>query len=211
MLKIHSSLTGTFSNRDMVRYPSKIPTSHTYHNPDRVGNPIEIYNKIVNLLPKNLIETVKLRYFVGDKASSYIQEYARFMTMVYFSKFTLTPSEEIDHVWHNHQFLTVEYRNFCISVFGKLVLHTPTTGGQQENLKYIEVYQATIEYYKFLFNENVPASLWPPAEYRFDPNNFVGCWYSFPRLYQCAVRVVEMHKNEVPADIPSKIMGCYFA
>ena len=210
--KLHSYLEFKYTSVDIRKIPCQIPPSHTFYNPEKsTANPFDIYNQIFRSLPSTLGDQIKQKYSVGDKSLFYLQEYARFLTLIYFSKFTLTPSEEVDQVWHLHQSLTVAYREFCLRTFGRMIDHNPTVGGQEDTEKYSYYYTSTVEFYKFLFKESPPVGLWPPVDYRFNPENFVGCWYSLLRVYQCVLRVIDMHRNTRPADVPTEVMGCYFS
>ena len=63
-------------------------------------------------------------------ASEYVFEYKRFIVMAACGKYMVSPSEQVDHVWHLHQQCTKEYREFSNEVFGTLFKHEPSSGGK---------------------------------------------------------------------------------
>ena len=208
--QLQLSIINKYKSVNITKYTTPVPESHSFYNSDIKNNIENIYEYIYKSIPSILKTLVREKYCIGDSDLYYIVEYARFMTMIYFSKNTLTPSEEVDHVWHLHQCLTIDYRNFCEKIYGKFIYHTPTVGGQDDSIKYKKIYAATIEFYKFLFKEMPPIELWPSVDDRFDPVNYVGAWYSLLRIFQCILRVVEVHKNNRP-NVPLEIMKCYFS
>lgn len=155
---LHAYFTTRYSEIIVEPQECERLDSHVYFN--REGSISEIYAKVQGLLPKSLEQNIRYKYFLGNKASAFVREYARFMTMIYFSTNTLTPSEEVDQVWHLHQTMTIEYRTFCNKVYGKFIDHTPTTG-QEDTPKFSEIYIQTIELYKFIFKLQSPSSIWP--------------------------------------------------
>ena len=168
------SLKKIYAKVSSSTYNCLIPTTHSYYNPDAIGTHLEITQKILESLPDCLIQLIESKFSLGDKAFYYIKGYAKFMTLIYFSKFSLTPSEEVDLVWHTHQSLTIDYRNFCYNIFGKFIHHTPTVGGRSQSEKFLNSYEDTLGFYRFLFKKNPHMGLWPSSADRFDPNNFAG-------------------------------------
>jgi hypothetical protein len=207
---IHSWITSVCENTDMQKDEDSIPEVHQFYNSLRKKTPKQVYNYILKLIPKEVSTLLKSKLCIGKSSTAYIEEYAKFMTMIFFSKKPLTPSEEVDYVWHIHQSLTFNYRFFCSKVFGNFIVHVPTVGGQQESDKHSNMYSETLEFYKFLFKDFPPVGIWPSLEDRFDPNNFVGSWYSLMRIYFCILRVIEMHKNTQPKNLVGEILHCYF-
>lgn len=102
-----------------------------------------------------------------------ILEYKRFMYLVCIAERPLTPSDEVDQVWHLHLLYTDSYWNqFCKNVLGREIHHGPTKGGQQEAQKFVEWYEATKHLYRAFFKMEPPPDLWPSAEARFRPMQF---------------------------------------
>jgi hypothetical protein len=65
-------------------------------------------------------------------ADLYIFEYKKFVLMASMTQRMITPSEQVDHVWHLH----LQYPDSYCDLTGKLGLkyfdHTPTTGGPSQ-------------------------------------------------------------------------------
>ena len=206
---LHSFIIEKYSCIDCGSAPHEIYDSHSYFNADASGTPNDVYHKILSCLP-DLASTFGNAYSVGGSYGLYKSEYARFLTMVYFSKHTLTPSEEVDQIWHAHQAFTVDYRNFCNEIFGRFIHHTPTVGGQEDTDKFTGIYAATLEFYKFLFKQEPCKGLWPSPSDRFNPETFVGSWYSLQRILQSILRVIQVHTLYSPRSISGEIMQGYF-
>jgi hypothetical protein len=80
----------------------------------------------------------------------------------------LTPSEDVDEVWHLHLVYTQNYwEEFCPNALRRLLHHGPTKGGSEEAEKYLAAYKYTLELYEYEFGESPPKSYWPPPERRF--------------------------------------------
>ena len=63
-------------------------------------------------------------------AAEYVLEYKRYLVMAACGRYMVSPSEQVDHVWHLHQLCTKEYREFSYEVFGTLFKHEPSSGGK---------------------------------------------------------------------------------
>jgi hypothetical protein len=100
-------------------------------------------------------------------------EYKKFVFLICYSNQPLTPSDEVDQVWHLHLLYTHSYWDeFCGELLNRKIHHGPTRGGQNENQKFTNWYLRTIELYKNVFNENPPEDIWPPDKLRFKNINF---------------------------------------
>jgi hypothetical protein len=216
-LKIRKHLTAlskflemSHSQKNYSRWNSQIPSSHVYYNGTIRDNPGDILKKVVSKLPLVLKDLVNQKYCTGEYTDLYLQEYSRFMTLLYFTNTSLTPSEEVDQVWHIHQSLSFEYEKFCIGVYGKIINHSPTTGGHLEDQKYKAYYFYTIEFYSFIFRETPVIALWPPTELRFSPGYYQGNWISLYRLFTCIARVVFVLKGSHPQNLQREIASAYY-
>jgi hypothetical protein len=102
-----------------------------------------------------------------------ILEYKKFIFLINISNHPLTPSDEVDQVWHLHLLYTHSYwKDMCGALLKREIHHGPTKGGQSENLKFTDYYLQTIELYKKSFGENPPKDIWPGKEKRFKSVNF---------------------------------------
>jgi hypothetical protein len=95
-------------------------------------------------------------------------EYKKFMFLICVTHGTLTPSEEVDQVWHLHLLYTRSYwREFCGEILKREVHHGPTKGGPQESDRFNDCYAATLLAYNEKFGHPAPQSIWPPPHKRF--------------------------------------------
>jgi uncharacterized protein (TIGR04222 family) len=96
-----------------------------------------------------------------------IEEYRKFVFLALVADHPVTPSDQVDQVWHLHLLFSDAYWNdFCPRVLGRPLHHHPATGGQAEQDRFHEQYRATIRSYRQHFGEP-PADLWPPVDVRF--------------------------------------------
>lgn len=97
-----------------------------------------------------------------------ILEYKKFMFLICISECPLTPSDQVDQVWHLHLIYTESYWvDFCKNTLNKFIQHGPTKGGEIEKAKYNNSYEATKEIYKKTFEKDPPTDIWPSSEIRF--------------------------------------------
>ena len=102
-----------------------------------------------------------------------IDEYKKFMYLCCIGKGEVTPSDEVDQVWHLHLTYTKSYWiDFCQNTLRKQIHHNPTKGGGQEAARYSNCYDSVFEIYKTEFGINPPLKFWPNNEQRFTNINF---------------------------------------
>jgi hypothetical protein len=103
-------------------------------------------------------------------AARAVEEYKRFLYLARVSGHEVTPSQEVDEVWHLHLLYTRSYWNdLCATVLMRPLHHGPTKGGRREDRRYLDNYTATLDAYRHEFREEPPADLWPDAVSRFAP------------------------------------------
>ncbi|MBC8042831.1 MAG: hypothetical protein IAF08_05225 [Rhizobacter sp.] len=103
-----------------------------------------------------------------SKALRAITEYKRFVYLALTAAHPVTPSDEIDQVWHLHLLYTDSYWNeFCAAVLQSPLHHTPTDGGNREGKKFYDWYERTKHAYATTFGIAPPEDLWPDARVRF--------------------------------------------
>ena len=102
-----------------------------------------------------------------------IEEYKRFIFLLCVSEHPLTPSDQVDQVWHLHLLYTHSYWiEFCQNTINKQIHHGPTKGGQKESDKYTDWYNQTKQFYQQIFNQTAPEDIWPSDKIRFREINF---------------------------------------
>ncbi len=97
-----------------------------------------------------------------------VSEYKKFVYLAITSTRSVTPSDQVDQVWHLHLTYTKSYWvELCQGVLKKSLHHGPTQGGKSESKKYWHQYQSTLDRYAQVFNESPPLEVWPECEQRF--------------------------------------------
>jgi hypothetical protein len=100
--------------------------------------------------------------------------YKKFIFLCMVSPTQVTPSDAVDQAWHLHMTYTESYwTDLCAKILGRQLHHNPTKGGQAENEKFFDQYEATLQLYREKFEEEPPADIWPPAHQRFSDTDFV--------------------------------------
>ncbi len=96
-----------------------------------------------------------------------LQEYKRFILLAMTAGHPVTPSEEVDQVWHLHLLYTRSYwEDFCAMLGGPLH-HGPTKGGVHEGRKFNTWYENTLHSYAQVFAVAPPSDIWPEPTRRF--------------------------------------------
>lgn len=105
-----------------------------------------------------------------DYALNVIAEYRRFVYLACIASGEVTPSDEVDQVWHLHLAYSRDYwLNFCQKVLNQPLHHGPTRGGDAEEARYKANYERTLKLYRDVLGEAPPPDIWPPAAIRFAP------------------------------------------
>jgi len=100
-------------------------------------------------------------------AERVLSEYRRFIFLAMVAGHPVTPSDEVDQVWHLHLLYTRSYwQRFCGEVLGRELHHDPTAGGRDEKSKFEHWYDRTLESYRRIFG-GPPQDIWPNAAIRF--------------------------------------------
>ncbi len=96
-----------------------------------------------------------------------VEEYRRFCYLAVMSDAPVTPSVEVDEVWHLHLVYSRDYWEvWCGRVLGVRLHHDPTTGGAAEGQKYRAQYARTLKLYEDVFGAP-PERYWPATHVRF--------------------------------------------
>lgn len=101
-----------------------------------------------------------------------VEEYKKFIFLVGVIKHPLTPSDEVDQVWHLHLLYTQSYwDDLCEGVLKRKIHHGPTKGIEERG-KFTDWYAKTKESYGELFGSPPPEDIWPSSKIRFGEINF---------------------------------------
>jgi hypothetical protein len=96
------------------------------------------------------------------------REYLKFMYLAATSAQSVTPSDQVDQVWHLHLCYSDSYwRELCGELMEKKIHHGPTKGGGAENRRYWDQYEATLVRYTEVFEQAPDPDIWPTAAERF--------------------------------------------
>eukprot|EP00347_Sterkiella_histriomuscorum_P019733 403340498 len=144
---------------------------HDYKHPKFTQQTIDSKVLLVNQLEFDSFfsNSLKIKLNITENAVQlYIQEYKRFLLMCSLSHKMISPSEQVDHVWHHHQtYSTSKYRYDCLSVLGRFMKHLPAMGGQEDGDKFNNIYDETLDFYTALFGKKPNPQIWEPRELRF--------------------------------------------
>jgi hypothetical protein len=112
-----------------------------------------------------------------------VDEYKRFIALAMFAGHPVTPSEQVDQVWHLHLVYTRSYwHGLCREILGRDLHHGPTLGGAEENGKFEDWYRKTLDSYERVFQKIPPPDIWPPVEERF-ANAGAGRWVDSSKFW----------------------------
>lgn len=101
-------------------------------------------------------------------AAEVIVEYKKFVYLMCVSEGSLTPSRDVDEVWHLHLTYSRDYwERFCRDTLNRDLHHTPTEGGPDEADKFYGLYNDTLRAYEAEFGVRPLFPIWPSAEERF--------------------------------------------
>ena len=102
-----------------------------------------------------------------------ISEYKKFIFLLTIATHPLTPSDQVDQVWHLHLLYTQSYwEDFCEKIVKRKIHHGPTKGGENEKNKFTDWYEKTKQLYVDTFNTPIPSDIWPTSEIRFSEIEF---------------------------------------
>ena len=97
-----------------------------------------------------------------------IIEYKKFIYLTSIANKPLTPSDQVDQIWHLHLTYTKSYwKDLCQNILKCELHHGPTKGGKLEYEKYREQYQYTLALYQKEFGKQPPSDVWPCPNLRF--------------------------------------------
>jgi uncharacterized protein (TIGR04222 family) len=100
-----------------------------------------------------------------------IEEYKKFAYLAVIAGHPVTPSDQVDQVWHLHLTYSRSYwEDFCPNVLQMPLHHEPTQGGESEQTKFQDWYGKTLSSYEVAFGQKPPADIWPPPTIRFGQN-----------------------------------------
>jgi uncharacterized membrane protein YgcG len=95
-----------------------------------------------------------------------IDEYKKFVYLGVVSNFHVTPSKDIDVVWHEHLLFSKAYREFCSTVIEYTFDHHPELIPMaDETGRFSAQYIDTLDLYKTEFGVNPPEVIWSNTKF----------------------------------------------
>lgn len=102
-----------------------------------------------------------------ETARAGIEEYRRFCFLAATATELVTPSEEVDEIWHLHLTYSRDYWEvWCPTVLDRSLHHDPTAGGPVERSRFHVQYAETLARYETCFGPPA-AQFWPGLRDRF--------------------------------------------
>lgn len=96
-----------------------------------------------------------------------IAEYKKFAFLAVVAGHPVTPSDQVDQVWHLHLSYTRSYwQEFCPHILQTTLHHNPTRGGLAEGVKFEDWYSKTLASYQQFFGIP-PRDIWSNPKDRF--------------------------------------------
>jgi hypothetical protein len=142
-------------------------TPHTLLQERLWNHPFEHPHRSMDLVRRLCIE----QHWTPAQAREATEEYRRFCFLACTAGHPVTPSDQVDVVWHLHLLHTRDYWEvFCPQVLGRPLHHGPTEGGASQEHLFYEQYSRTLASYSQVFGPP-PETWWPPARQRFEPMN----------------------------------------
>ena len=109
-------------------------------------------------------------HWTSSHARRVVAEYRRFLYLACTVGQPVTPSEDVDAVWHLHLTYSRSYwRGLCRQTLGRPLHHGPTRGGAGESARFAAQYEETLAHYRAAFGAAPPRDIWPEAAVRFAP------------------------------------------
>ena len=181
--KYHTVSSPPIGRKINVAKDSKV--IHPYFKA-RAQTPLQILDKSLKLLfPARFMEILMNEQMIDiNTANKWVLEYRKFLTMAYLTDYMISPSEQVDQVWHLHMTYTHHYRATWKTLIEKEFKHSPSEGGSSEGQKFEDIYEDTLSFYESVFTINPPADIWESTQQRFDMKNFS---YRTVNLYRLAV------------------------
>jgi hypothetical protein len=179
VLQETDNLQETNNGEHTKTYENHVPISNTTPDPTETSKTFDcdLWARIqaftFDLPDAKLTFAIRLARETGWTAAFTalaIQEYRSFLYLAVRAGHPVTPSQEVDEVWHLHLMYTRHYWGvLCRDVLQTDLHHGPSLGGASEHAKYQDLYGRTLDSYARIFGATPPAEFWPAAELRFRP------------------------------------------
>ena len=208
-LNMIRSLLQSSRNKELAQRIYFDPNEYNSFYGLNIGENIEvIYESGLTNLTKPIRELIESKLYLGDFLVLYIEEYVKFLIMVYLQPELVTPSHELQVIWQIHRSLTVQYSEYCKLVFGKDIEFVSIDSKAERKLNVYKGYIKTYELYIAIFKQRPPALVWPPVEEWAHEGKSKGSWISLLRIIESIQQVINIYKtNEMNSSV---VMSAYF-
>ena len=96
------------------------------------------------------------------RAGRAVAEYRRYLLLATLDSKGVSPSPDVDRVWHLHLLYTRDYwDHWCPNVLGFDLHHSPATGTNENRAGLEDAYARTLAAYRTAFGQDPPPDLWP--------------------------------------------------
>jgi hypothetical protein len=136
---------------------------------------LEVYQQLLDDFIQNDPNTATLRQVITHEnhwspnyAQRVIEEYKKMLLIAAATQIPLTPSKDVDKVWHTHLLQTKSYWQMCEKVFNMPIHHQLPQGDQplaQTQADAKKTYQQTLTRYRDVLGELPPSDIWPPLDH----------------------------------------------
>ena len=137
-------------------------------------DPATVLNRALSLIfPDNFVQNLMKEQLIGfNTANRWLLEYRKYLVLAYFIDKMISPSEQVDQVWHLHMTYTQHYRATYQTLIERDFKHAPSSGGSSEGKKFEDIYLETLKFYKAMFLICPPDDVWETPQQRFEMRNF---------------------------------------
>lgn len=149
----------SLQQRDFV--PTTLRVDSAWEEID-VEDALQFYEKVWEIsFPTYLYNKFQSKWNLTDEFCTHIfNEYAKFLTLIKFTKGGLCPGVWVDELWHTHMECTKLYRDTWITLFGNLIGHNGSDFSECDQLKSSENYQYTLSLYSQIFGQEINENIW---------------------------------------------------
>lgn len=140
----------------------------------KAQDPTQILNKALTLIfpPRFLDNLMSEQLIDANTANKWLLEYRKYLVLAYLTDQMISPSEQVDQVWHLHMTYTQHYRATYQTLIERDFKHSPSAGGSSEGKKFQNIYGDTLDFYKAVFLMDAPTDVWESVKQRFEMKNF---------------------------------------
>mmetsp|Transcript_10629 Transcript_10629/g.12098 ORF Transcript_10629/g.12098 Transcript_10629/m.12098 type:complete len:453 (-) Transcript_10629:480-1838(-) len=140
----------------------------------RAQTPAQVLNKALSLVfPARFLDNLMMEQLLdANTANKWLLEYRKYLVLAHLTDNMISPSEQVDQVWHLHMTYTQHYKATYQTLIERDFKHSPSSGGSSEGKKFEKIYEDTLDFYKQVFMTDAPPDVWETTQQRFEMKNF---------------------------------------